>query len=232
MSLIKKIVSLSLIAGLFGNAYAGEGLERLKQYQNGLRTLSAEFTQTVFDQDAKQLDVASGKLALQKPGKFRWEYTQPYQQLIVADGKKLWIYDADLAQVTVKDMSSGLGAAPIALLTSEVPLEQEFTVIELGLIDGRQMLQLEVKNKDTDFGFMLLALGKNGLEVMELKDKLGQVTRIELRKSIVNAAIDDKQFMFTPPKGTDILSDEPEQKAKTTDTAKPAAKSKNANKAK
>jgi outer membrane lipoprotein carrier protein len=184
---------------------AGEGLNRLQTYTSSLKTLQAKFTQTLFDEKMQQLEMASGEFFLQKPGKFRWDYQQPYRQQIVADGKVLWMYDPELEQVTVKSLAEALGAAPIALLTGEQPLQDQFKIVELGVIDGREFLQLEAKVKDTDFGFMLLAFGERGLEAMELKDKLGQVTRIEFINPVVNKDIKSSVFNFKPPKGADVI---------------------------
>jgi outer membrane lipoprotein carrier protein len=186
-------------------AHAGKGLDYLQSYTGGLKTLQASFTQTQFDDKMRQLEVASGEFSLQKPGKFRWEYQQPYRQQIISDGKSLWIYDPELEQVVLKPLDQALGATPIALLTGEQPLQEQFTIIELGNIDGREFVQLEPKMKDTDYGLMLLALSDKGLEAMELKDRLGQVTRIELLQPKLNATIDNSLFDFKPPKGVDIV---------------------------
>jgi outer membrane lipoprotein carrier protein len=184
---------------------AGKGLDYLQSYTGGLKTLQAGFTQTQFDDKMRQLEVASGEFALKKPGRFRWEYKQPYKQLIVSDGKSLWIYDPELEQVVLKPLDQALGATPIALLTGEQPLQEQFDIVELGNIDGREFLQLEPKVKDTDYGLMLLALSERGLEAMELKDRLGQVTRIEFLKPKPNESVDDSRFDFKPPKGVDIV---------------------------
>lgn len=205
--MIKKLfISLVLVLSV-SPVFAGEGLEKLKKFTSELHSMQADFTQTLFDDKMRQVEIAKGTVLLLKPGKFRWDYTAPYEQHIVADGEKLWLYDVDLEQVTVKKMSEALGAAPIALLTSNKNLEDEFKIIELGHIDGRDMLQLEAKVKDTDYGLMLLALGDKGLEVMELKDKLGQVTRIEFHNVKFNGKIDLSKFNFTPPKGVDVIGE-------------------------
>lgn len=204
----KKLFIGLALSLLISPAFAGEGLEKLKKFTNELRSMKADFTQTLFDEKMRQVEVAKGKVMLLKPGKFRWDYTAPYEQHIIADGEKLWLYDPDLEQVTVKNMSEALGAAPIALLTSEEKLEDQFKIIELGNIDGREFVQLEAKVKDTDYGLMLLALGDKGrLEVMELKDKLGQVTRIEFHNAKFNEKIDPAKFNFTPPKGVDVIGE-------------------------
>ena len=201
-------ITLFLIAYIVcSSAYAGAGLDKLKKFTRQLHSMQSNFTQTVFDSDMREVEVSRGKVALQKPGKFRWDYVTPFQQHIISDGKKLWVYDPELEQVTVKAFDEALGAAPIALLSGESDLEEQFKVIELGKIDGREFVQLEAKVKDTDFGFMLLALGDKGLEVMELKDRLGQVTRIEFSKVTMNKKVKAEQFAFTIPKGVDVIGE-------------------------
>lgn len=201
---MKKIIFLLLFIN--SQAFAGAGLDKLTAYSTQLKSLSAQFTQTTFDDSMKEQDVSVGQVYLQKPGKFRWDYKRPYEQQIVSDGEKLYIYDVDLDQVTVRNFNDALGTAPISLLTDIGDLKQQFTIIELGKIDGREVLQLEAKVKDTDYHYFLLALGKNGLETMELKDKLGQVTRIQLSQSKTNAALDKKLFQFVAPKGVDVIN--------------------------
>ncbi|HEX5055972.1 MAG TPA: outer membrane lipoprotein chaperone LolA [Gammaproteobacteria bacterium] len=186
-------------------ARAGKGLDLLQSYTSSLKTLQAGFTQTQFDDKMRQLQVTSGEFFLKKPGRFRWEYKQPYSQLIVSDGKSLWIYDPELEQAVLKPLDQALGATPIALLTGEQPLQEQFNIVELSNIDGREFVQLEPKVKDTDYALMLLALTDKGLEAMELKDRLGQVTRIELLQPRLNVDIDDARFNFKPPKGVDIV---------------------------
>jgi outer membrane lipoprotein carrier protein len=207
--MLKKTIGI-LFAGvcfIASQAHAGPGLDQLRKFTSNLRSMQADFTQTLFDDKMREIEVSTGRFSLEKPGKFRWDYLKPYQQHIVADGQKLWLYDPELDQVTVKSLSEALGAAPIALLTSNENLEEQFKIIELGQIDGREYLQLEVKVKDTDYGLMLLALGKSGLEAMELKDKLGQVTRIEFQKVTMNGKIDSEQFKFVVPKGVDVIGE-------------------------
>ncbi len=201
---MKKLIFI--FALMSQQAIAGTGLEQLTKYSTQLQSLTAQFTQTTFDENMQEQEVSTGQVYLQKPGKFRWNYKQPYQQEIVSDGDKLYIYDVDLEQVTVRNFSDALGTAPISLLTDIADLKQQFNIIELGKIDGRELLQLEAKVKDTDYEFFLLALGDKGLETMELKDKLGQVTRIQLSQSKTNADLAKKLFQFSAPAGVDVIN--------------------------
>ena len=143
---------------------------------------------------------------LERPGRFVWHYKQPYEQLLVGDGDNLWHYDIDLEQVSVRPLDEALGTAPIALLTSETPLEEQFVLTELGKIEEHYMVQLEARVKDTDYGFALLAFLENGeLDVMQLRDPMGQVTTIDLDEMEVNPELPVDAFKFTPPEGVDVV---------------------------
>ena len=194
-----------LIASVFSlSVFAGEGMDTLNRFVKQLKTLDAAFVQTLADSNGKQLQRQSGVVLMQKPGRFKWHYQEPegYEQFIVADGEKLWFHDVDLEEVTVKPLNEALGSAPIALLTSDTPLTQQFEITELGKIGEHQMLQLESKVKDTDYGQALLAFDSDGvLAVMQLKDPLGQVTSIEFNDTKMNQAIAAQEFVFEVPDG-------------------------------
>lgn len=202
---MKKILIALSISLISASALAGPGLDQLTRFSQQLKTLDAQFVQTTFDESMQEREKSVGQVYMQKPGKFRWNYQQPYEQQIVSDGKKLYIYDVDLDQVTVRDFNDALGTAPISLLTDIADLKQQFNIIELGNIEGRELLQLEAKVKDTDYHYFLLALGEQGLETMELKDKLGQVTRIQLSQTKTNQSLATGLFQFKAPEGVDVI---------------------------
>jgi|GEM_PF-5345625 len=193
-----------LLVGVSATAYAGEGMDTLNKFVKQLKTLDASFVQTLVDSNGKQLQRQSGVVVLQKPGRFKWHYQAPegYEQFIVADGEKLWFYDVDLEEVTVKSLDEALGSAPIALLTSDTPLTDQFKITELGKIGEHEMLQLESKVQDTDYGQALLAFDDKGvLAIMQLKDPLGQVTNIEFSDTRMNSEIAPSEFVFEVPDG-------------------------------
>lgn len=205
MNSVFKRLAVLVLASLFSlSASAGEGMDILNSFVKQLTTLEASFVQTLEDANGKQLQKQSGVVVMQKPGRFKWHYQAPegYEQFIVADGEKLWFHDVDLEEVTVKPLKEALGAAPIALLTSDTPLRDQFKITELGQIGEHQMLQLESKVQDTDYGQALLAFDDQGvLAIMQLKDPLGQVTSIEFSDTKMNHAIDAKEFIFEVPDG-------------------------------
>ena len=185
---------------------AGEALEHLEHFLSHTKNLKADFSQTLEDSSGRQLQQQTGTVVLQRPNRFVWHYQQPYEQQLVADGRNLWHYDVDLEQVSVRPLDEALGAAPIALLSSDTPLKEQFVITELGKIDGRFMVQLEAKVKDTDYGFALLAFDAQGqLDIMQLKDPMGQVTTIDLDNLASNTAIEPGTFDFVAPEGVDVV---------------------------
>lgn len=200
-----KLICLLLSSSL-ALAQTGAGIQKAQQFVDQLTSVQAVFVQTVFDQEMNQLETSSGKVYLQKPGKFRWDYLKPYQQTVVSNGKTLWLYDPELEQVTERTLQGGLGTTPLALLTQSVQLTDEFDIEELGQVNERDTLQLASKTQDTNYENIILAFGDDGLEVMELKDALGQVTRIELFK-IQQGKVRAELFDFIPPEGTDVLAE-------------------------
>ncbi len=186
---------------------AGEANKRLLDFFNNVQTISAEFSQEVLDPQQNTIQSSSGTMLLSRPGRFRWDYTKPYKQLIVADGKKVWLYDVDLEQVTVKRADTVLGNAPALLLSGNAPLEENFDMLDLGEKDGRFLIELKPIKNDTGFESMTLAFGKTELEAMELHDSLGNLTRLKFNNTKRNINIDEAQFSFTPPEGVDVIGE-------------------------
>lgn len=184
---------------------AGEARERLQSFTDGLNTLTAGFVQTLYDEDQEPVQRSEGLAWLERPGLFRWEYREPYTQVIVADGERLWIYDADLEQVTVRDTGEALATAPIMLLSGEAPLEDQFEIRELGEREGLQWVELTPKVDDSDFERIFLGLDEDALQVMELHDRFDQATQIRFHHIEIGADIDASRFEFTPPEGVDVI---------------------------
>ncbi len=176
-----------------------------------LRSFSAAFTQTVYDSDSVPLQESSGNVELLRPGKFRWTYTEPAAQVIVADGATLWIYDEDIQQVTMQPQATTLGSAPIGLLSGQRSLQREFTITDLGTDQGLQWFQLDPLVQDTDFNRVFLALDSNGLKAMELRDNFEQATQIRFDNFRKNVALDESNFLFVPPDGVDVVGEAGEQ---------------------
>ncbi|GMR08183.1 MAG: outer membrane lipoprotein chaperone LolA [Gammaproteobacteria bacterium] len=190
-------------------AYAGTGMDRLEKFFREVQTVTADFTQTVKDAENVTLQETSGKMIIRRPNRFRWDYLLPYQQLIVSDGNKVWLYDMDLEQVTVQSAEKALKNSPAMLLSGNRPLEESFVINELGAKDGREWVELLPRAKDSTFQRMLLAFDKNNLEIMELEDSFGQTTRLQFSAIRRNINVANQVFQFTPPKGVDIIEGQP-----------------------
>lgn len=187
-------------------AHAG-GVERLKAFIAGARTAEADFTQTVADKNGRVTQQASGKLAFSRPGKFRWDYSAPYEQVIVGDGARLWLYDADLDQVTVKPLSEVIAGTPAALLAGDNTLDKYFSLKNLEDSGGLEWLEATPKNKDTSFERIRMGFRGDVLAQMELFDHFGQRTTLKLSRFARNPSIAASRFKFTPPKGADVIGD-------------------------
>ena len=201
---------LPLLLGCLATASAG-GLARLEAFMDRMRSLEASFRQTVYDESARKVDEASGKLYLQRPGRFRWDYVEPYRQEIVGDGDKVWIYDADLQQVTVRAFDEALGDTPASLLSSDAPLAERFEMTDVDGPDGLEWVALKPKageggqGAQTSYADIRLGFEGDVLRAMELEDNFGQTTRLDFIDVERNPELDDALFRFEPPPGADVI---------------------------
>ncbi|MEK6592115.1 MAG: outer membrane lipoprotein chaperone LolA [Pseudomonadota bacterium] len=186
---------------------AASSVESLKGFLNQTTSGKARFAQMVLDKNMKMLQQATGTMQFSRPGKFRWEYTKPYEQTIVGDGSRLWIYDKDLNQVTVRKLDSALGSSPAALLAGSNEIEKNYTLTNLGSQEGLDWLEAKPKAQDTAFEMIRLGFGKTGLEAMELRDQFGQITVIKFADVERNPKLAPEVFKFAPPKGADLISE-------------------------
>ena len=196
-----------LFLSLSFSAHAG-GIDKLKEFIAATHSAQADFTQVVLDQNGKRIQSASGIMQFQRPGKFRWTYQKPYEQIIVGDGAKFWLYDLDLNQVTVKKLDAVLGSSPAALLSGSNEIERGFTLKESGSQDGLDWLQAIAKAQDSSFEKILMAFNAQAeLVIMELNDAFGHKTVLRFSAMQHNPKFPAQQFQFTPPKGADVLGD-------------------------
>lgn len=189
-------------------AAAANGLDDFLAFNSATRSATASFEQQAFDRSGKVVDRSSGTFAFARPGKFRWAYEKPHKQLLVADGTKLWIYDPDLQQVTVKRIGKAISSTPAALLAGKDDITQLFTLRDAGTKDGLAWVEALPKAKDT--GFDRVRLGMNGrtLAAMELFDQLGGHTVLHLADLKANVSLPPDTFRFTPPKGADVIDED------------------------
>lgn len=180
------------------------------RYFESLSALQAEFSQTVFDEQNNLMQQSGGQVFMQRPGRFRWDYQQPYAQLIIADGERLWLYDIDLEQITVKRLDESISAAPLAVLSGAAPVEQVFEVGQAYTRDGLQWYELYPKNQQSEFHLLRVGFadGTETLRVLELEDNFQRRTRLDLDKVERNPSLDKGLFEFTPPAGVDVVGDQ------------------------
>ena len=197
------------------HAFAG-GTEQLKAFVSQVRSAKGDFTQQIVKAPAKgasaaqaapkPTDNSSGTFVFARPGKFIWSYQKPYSQILQADGDKLYVYDKDLNQVTVRTLGGALGASPAAILFGSNDLEQNFTLRDAGVKGGIDWLELTPKAKDTQFQTVGIGFKNGNLEAMELHDVFGNVTLLTFSNIQKNPPLKSDQFKFSVPKGTDVIN--------------------------
>ena len=203
MKPLKLALTAAALACLAVPAHAS-AIAQLKAFVAGSKTLSADFTQLVTNKGKRE--EASGRLEIARPGKFLWEYSKPYSQLIVGDGKTLWIYDQDLAQVTRKAQGAALGSSPAALLAGSNAIELDYRLNEAGKQGDVEWLTASPKKQDNTFSSVRMGFKGNMLVEMQLTDSFGNDTRVSFVKPQQNVVLPANRFAFIPPKGVDVVS--------------------------
>jgi len=184
---------------------ADAGQQLIENFVNNVTTISGRFEQQLVDADDVVVEVSTGTVEIQRPGRFRWSYTEPYAQILVADGLNVWSYDVDLEQVTVKSQAKVLGSTPALLLGGAKDVLDEFDYI--GSFTDRGIVWVRLRPKNTENGFTKVELGfaDDKLTRMLFSDNLEQTTLIALFDVSLNEPIDDERFNFSPPQGVDVV---------------------------
>jgi len=183
---------------------AADPVAALRSFVRDVHSGRAEFTQTVVSADGRRSRSSSGHFAFVRPDRFRFAYLRPFEQLIVADGRRVWIHDPDLQQVTVRPLTQALGATPAALLTG-TDIERDFELAGLPAREGLAWVQARPRQRDS--GFELLRVGFDGRELtaVEIVDGFGQTTLLRFTRFEAGVALPPETFRFTPPPGTALL---------------------------
>jgi outer membrane lipoprotein carrier protein len=198
---------LACAAGVLaaGGAHATAASD-VEKNLTGLSSWSADFTQTIADGQGKVLRSAAGKFYLQRPGKFRWDYAEPSQQLVLGDGQEIWFYDKDLQQANVRRMDATLASTPAVLLSGTGSVAEQFDIKALPDEGGLRWYQLVPKHPDTDFQLVRIGFDKDGeLASMFLADKLNQITQLTFTHPVKNPKLIPDLFTFSPPPGVDVI---------------------------
>ena len=199
---LKLLLSGSLLLALPG--WADDAGQRLNVALKQMDNLSTEFKQTLLDENKNVVQQSSGTLALQRPGKFAWHYTEPFEQRIIADGSELWIYDVELDQVTVKPMDQGLANAPIMILMKQADISEQFEISEVGQRKFLYWVELLPHTGDLEYTHIYIGIDGDSVRAMELQDQFGQSTQIVFDNLRLGVVHDPATFRFVPPPGVDV----------------------------
>jgi outer membrane lipoprotein carrier protein len=188
------------------NAQAA-AIDRFKSFLHDAKTARGTFEQQVRDRGGRVTQESRGSFVFLRPGRFRWTYDKPVDQVIVGDGERVWIHDRGLNQVTVRKLTRALGSTPAALLAGSADLDKAFDLADAGVKDGVEWMDAKPRDKEAGFERIRMGFGVQGLQSMELTDNFGQTTMLRFTKVERNAKVDANEFRFEPPKGTDVLGD-------------------------
>ena len=205
---IKFLFLLVFVSGLaFVNPAFADGVASLKEFYSNTSSMRAKFHQVVNDNKNRKVQEVDGTMQLQRPNKFRWDYNQPYEQQIISDGTQVFLYDTDLQQVTKRDLSKALGSSPAAMLAGGEAVEKSFTLKNAARKDGLTWVLALPKDKDSGFDRVLLGFKAEKLRKMEMYDSFNHVTHITFDDVERNPELKEETFLFTPPKGVDVVGD-------------------------
>lgn len=198
-----------LLASVFlfaGTASAGS-LDSLDRFYDSVQTYAAQFEQVVLDEGLVPIEESAGIMQIARPGRFRWDYDPPNEQTIVGDGNKVWIYDVELEQITVRSQEQSLGRTPATLLAGSGDIDSNYIVEDLGAAGTQNWVAIRPRDEDSGFSDMRIGFEGNELRTIELIDALGQTTRITMSGGIENDPVDDSRFRLTPPEGVDVIDE-------------------------
>jgi len=192
---------------IFANLAMADGVSSLRDFFNNTNTMRAQFIQVVNDKQGRKEQEVEGTMQLQRPNKFRWDYKKPYEQQIVSDGKQVFLFDTELQQVTIRELSKTLGSSPAAMLAGGEDVEKSFTLKNATRKDGLTWVLALPKDKDSGFDRVLLGFKADKLRKMELYDSFNHITHITFNEVERNPVLQDSTFLFTPPKGVDVVGE-------------------------
>lgn len=207
MNFLHRSCFLLLLCSLVSIVEAS-AISSLKTFVRDTRTVRATFSQTVLDRNMQVVQKGGGTMQFERPGKFRWVYEKPYKQLIVGDGTKVWFYDQDLNQVTVRKLDVAIGSSPAALLAGSSDIENDFDLSEINPEGDTEWLEAKPKARESTFEWVRLGFSRDGvLKAMELHDNFGQTTMLAFSRLERNPRISAELFKFSPPEGADVISE-------------------------
>lgn len=201
------LLGLTLCVIAHPAAAAESARARMEAFSKGLASVSGDFSQGVTDANGHRGDASQGSFALQAPRQFRWETLQPYQQTIVADGRRVWVYEPDLEQVSVRSQGVAEAQSPLTVLTDLSQLDRQYDATESGEREGLAWLKLTSKAAEPEFEFAELGFDASSLQRMVFRDQLGNTTEIRFSDWKRNPRLAADTFKFVPPAGADVVGD-------------------------
>jgi len=201
---------VSMLAGLgmlFSSIVFADGVASLQEFFENTNSMRAKFHQVVNDNKGRKVQEVDGTMQLQRPNKFRWDYNKPYEQQIISDGKQVFLYDTELQQVTIRDLSKALGSSPAAMLAGGEAVEKSFILKNAIRKDGLTWVLALPKDKDSGFERVLLGFKTEKLRKMEMVDSFNHTTLITFDEVERNPTLQDATFLFTTPKGVDVVGE-------------------------
>ena len=203
--LVKAVLFNALV--LFNTYAIADGVSSLQDFFSNTSAMRAQFSQIVNDNNGRKLQEVTGTMQLQRPNKFRWDYKKPYEQQIVSDGKQVFLYDTDLQQVTIRNLSATLGSSPAALLAGGDGVEKSFIIKNATRKDGLTWVLASPKAENSGFERVILGFKADTLRKMELYDSFSHVTHITFSNVERNPVLQDATFLFVSPKGVDVVGE-------------------------
>lgn len=202
------LLGIPFTAPLCADGTQDRGEAQLREFVAKLQSLKGDFRQELRGSDGKLIEESSGHLLLSRPGRFRWDYVTPHERVVAADGIHVWLYEADLQQVTERSFERTVGNTPAALLTGEGDIDEQFEFIGTSRRDGTEWVQLRPRSAEADFSSIAVGFVGKRLTGLDLDDRLGQHTRITLTNVELNRPVDLRQFQFKPPPGVDVIRED------------------------
>jgi len=205
------LLSCLFIVAFVSPSFAKSSQDSLETHLQRYKNLSGQFTQIISSEKSTHTQSSTGEFWIKKPNQFRWHYSTPYIQKIISNGEKLWVYDEDLEQVTIKGASQSINSSPLAIILGSTELSKLFNITQLDDDDNLQWLKLIPKDDSSGFEFINVGFKSGLLTKMVLQDNFGQTTRLLFTDVSIYTPIDSKVFEFKIPENADVFDETVEQ---------------------
>jgi len=202
-----KLIFLIFIYLIIVQASSANNNNPLQYFLTDLNTLEAKFFQTLINENGDKLEKTEGILYLKTPGSFFWHYQKPYEQKIISNGNKLWIFDEDLEQVTIKNIDNKIEQTPAGIILGNQSIKEHFVQVNMGIIDSYDWIELTPKDLDAQYKSIKIGFNNDNLGMMIIVDNLEQITRIDFADAKKNIKLSSEIFNFIVPENIDIFDE-------------------------